>query len=155
MRIIDKTGPLYNPADRDHCLQYMTAIGLIFGELTAEHYENAIAVDPRIDVLRSKMEVREDPRYSREYLEPDKRSIANSVQVFFTDGTATEKVEVDYPVGHRRRRKEGIPLLINKFRNNVTTRFPSQRADKLAELFEDSEILDRMPADQFMGLFAA
>src|SRR5690349_200640 len=105
LRIIDKTGPLYNPADRDHCLQYMAAVGLIFGELTADHYENAIAVDSRIDFLRSKMQVREDPRYSREYLEPDKRSISNAVQVFFTDGTATENVEVEYPVGHRRRRK--------------------------------------------------
>src|SRR5438045_170703 len=104
IRIIDKTGPLYNPADRDHCLQYMTAIGLIFGTLTADHYEDAVAKNPRIDALRTKMVAREDPRYSKEYLDPDKRSIANAVQVFFNDGTATDKVEVEYPVGHRRRR---------------------------------------------------
>src|SRR6266568_5872017 len=100
IRIIDKTGPLHNPADRDHCLQYMTAIGLIFGALNADHYEDATAQDPRVDALRLKMAVQEDPRYSREYLEPDKRSIANAVQVFFTDGSGTEKAEVECPVGH-------------------------------------------------------
>jgi 2-methylcitrate dehydratase len=110
IRIIDKTGPLHNPADRDHCLQYMTAIGLLFGGLNADHYEDETAKDPRVDALRSKMVVEEDPRYTREYLEPDKRSIANAVQVFFADDSATEKVEVEYPVGHRRRRAEGIPL---------------------------------------------
>src|SRR5207302_2694866 len=106
IRIIDKTGPLYNPADRDHCLQYMTAVALIFGTLTAEHYEDAIAQDPRIDALRMKIVVQEDPRYTREYLEPDKRSIANAVKVFFTDGTSSSKIEVEYPIGHRRRRTE-------------------------------------------------
>ncbi len=114
VRIIDKTGPLHNPADRDHCLQYMTAIGLIFGELTAAHYEDRIAADPRIDALRAKMTVAEDPQYSRDYLDPAKRSIANAVQVFFDDGSKTEKVVVEYPVGHRRRRAEGIPLLEKK-----------------------------------------
>src|SRR5437899_6806329 len=104
VRIIDKTGPLYNSADRDHCLQYMTAIGLIFGALNADDYEDATARDPRVDALRAKMIVQEDPRYSREYLEPDKRSIANAVQVLFTDGTKTDKVAVEYPIGHRRRR---------------------------------------------------
>src|SRR4029077_1947042 len=107
IRIIDKSGSLHNPADRDHCIQYMTAIGLIFGELTADHYEDATATDPRIDALRAKMIVKEDLRYSREYLEADKRSIANAVQVYFRDGTATQKMEVEYPVGHRRRRAEG------------------------------------------------
>src|SRR2546422_1085734 len=102
IRIIDKTGPLHNPADRDHCLQYMTAIGLIFGTLNADHYEDATARDPRVDALRSKMIVREDPRYSREYLEPEKRSIANAVQIFFNNGNSTEKNEVEYPIGHRR-----------------------------------------------------
>jgi 2-methylcitrate dehydratase len=155
VRIIDKSGPLHNPADRDHCLQYMTAIGLIFGQLTADHYENAIAIDPRIDALRAKMVVREDARYSRESLEPDKRSIANAVQVFFSDGTATEKVEVEYPVGHRRRRKEGIPLLIDKFRNNVASRFKPERTERLTNLFKDVESLDRMPVDEFAGLLAA
>ncbi len=155
VRIIDKSGPLYNPADRDHCLQYMTAIGLIFGELTADHYENTIAADPRIDALRAKMEVREDPRYSHEYLEEDKRSIANAVQVFFADGTATDKMEVEYPLGHRRRRKEGIPMLITKFLKNVATRFKAERTDKLAKLFDDAISLDRMPVDQFIDLFVA
>src|SRR5262245_48776177 len=114
IRIIDKTGPLHNFADRDHCLQYMTAIGLIFGRLTAAHYEDQTAADPRIDALRATMVVTEDQQYSRDYLDPDKRSIANAVQVFFRDGTATHKVAVEYPIGHRRRRKEGIPVLQQK-----------------------------------------
>src|SRR5262249_7586042 len=109
IRIISKTGPLYNPADRDHCLQYIVAVSLIRGELTADSYGADVAADPRIDALRERMEAVEDPRYSREYHEPDKRSIANAVQVFFKDGTATDKVEIEYPLGHRRRRAEGIP----------------------------------------------
>src|SRR5205085_432296 len=123
MRIIHKTGPLANPADRDHCLEYMTAIGLIFGALTADHYEDAVAIDPRIDVLRTKMTAREEPSYSRDYLDPDKRSIANALQVFFTDGTNTPRMEVEYPVGHRRRRSEGIPLLVAKCEQNLATQF--------------------------------
>ena len=111
IRIIDKSGPLHNPADRDHCLQYMAAIGLIFGELKASHYEDKVASDPRIDSIRAKMKVVEDKQYSVDYLDPEKRSIANAIQVFFFDGTSTEKVVVEYPVGHRRRRQEGIPLL--------------------------------------------
>src|SRR6516165_4483975 len=122
IRIIDKSGPLYNPADRDHCIQYMTAVGLIFGELTADHYEDKFARDPRIDALRDKMVIIEDARYSEDYLDPDKRSIANAVQVFFKDGSATEKVAVEYPIGHRRRRAEGIPLLVNKFEANLNSR---------------------------------
>jgi 2-methylcitrate dehydratase len=117
IRIIDKKGPLHNPADRDHCLQYMTAIGLIFGELKAEHYGEAVAKDIRIDALRGKMKVAEVPAFTRDYLDPDKRSIANAVQVFFKDGTATSKVEVEYPLGHRRRRKEAEPVLLEKFRS--------------------------------------
>ena len=116
IRIIDKKGPLHNPADRDHCLQYMTAIGLIFGELKAEHYGEAVAKDIRIDALRGKMKVAEVPAFTRDYLDPDKRSIANAVQVFFRDGTATSRVEVEYPLGHRRRRKEAEPVLLEKFR---------------------------------------
>lgn len=123
MRIIDKRGPLNNPADRDHCLQYMTAIGLIFGELTARHYEDETATDPRIDALRDKMVVSEDKSFSIDYLDPEKRSIANAVQVFFKDGTSTERIEVHYPIGHRRRREEGIPELIKKFRASLTTRY--------------------------------
>lgn len=153
IRIIDKKGPLHNPADRDHCIQYMTAIGLLFGTLTADHYEDASAKDPRIDALRGKMIVREDPRYNREYLEPDKRSIANAVQVFFTDGTATEKVEVEYPIGHRRRRTEGIPLLVKKFKENIATRFDSGRCGRILGLFEDVKRLQQTPADEFIGHF--
>src|SRR5213594_2625743 len=153
IRIIDKTGPLHNPADRDHCLQYMTAIGLIFGALHADHYEDATARDPRVDALRSKMIVREDPRYSREYLEPDKRSIANAVQVLFTDGTKTGKVAVEYPIGHRRRRQEGIPLLVQKFRDNLETRFPTDRVEIIVALFEDAARLDQMTVNEFIDFF--
>jgi 2-methylcitrate dehydratase len=155
LRIIDKAGPLHNPADRDHCLQYMTAIGLIFGALTADHYEDAAAADPRIDTLRAKMVVREDLRYSREYLEPDKRAIANAVQIFFRDGSATEKVEVEYPIGHRRRRAKGIPLLVKKFRANAEARFPAEHVRKLLTLFEDAKRLERMAVDDFVENFVA
>jgi len=155
IRIIDKTGTLYNPADRDHCLQYMTAIALIFGGLTADHYEDAFAQDPRVDALRLKMLVQEDPRYSRDYLEPDKRSIANAVQVFFTDDSATEKVEVEYPLGHRRRRKEGIPLLLKKFKENAASRFDNDRVEMLAGLFQDVERLEKMPVDRFVEMFSS
>ena len=153
IRIIDKKGPLNNPADRDHCLQYMTAIGLIFGALTADHYEDAVAKDPRIDALRDKMQVQEDPRYSREYLEPDKRSIANAVQIFFKDGTATEKIEVEYPVGHRRRRAEGIPLLVKKFQANAETCFPKDRVEKILAMFEDVKRLEKMAVNEFVENF--
>jgi 2-methylcitrate dehydratase len=153
IRIIDKTGPLHNPADRDHCLQYMTAIGLLFGTLTADHYEDSTAADPRVDALRAKMTVQEDSRYTREYLEPDKRSIANAVQVFFKDGTATEKVEVEYPVGHRRRRTEGIPLLAQKFKTNLATRFAKERVGQIVSLFDDPARLAQMPVNEFVGLF--
>jgi len=153
LRIIDKSGPLQNPADRDHCLQYMTAIGLIFGTLTADHYEDATAADPRIDALRAKMLVREDPRYTREYLEPDKRAIANAVQIFFRDGRATEKVEVEYPVGHRRRRAEGIQLLVKKFQANSETWFPPERVGKHLELFAQVKSLDKMPVNEFVERF--
>ena len=155
IRIIDKTGPLYNPADRDHCLQYMTAIGLIFGNLTADHYEDATAKDPRVDALRMKMVVQEDPRYTREYLEPDKRSIANAVQVFFTDGSSTAKVEVEYPVGHRRRRSEGMPLLVKKFKANLETRFTPKRVETILALFENVERLQQTPVNEFVDLFVA
>ena len=153
IRIIDKTGLLHNPADRDHCLQYMTAIGLIFGALTADHYEDATAADPRIDALRSKMVVKEDPRYSREYLEAEKRSIANAVQVSFRDGGATEKVEVEYPVGHRRRRAEGIPLLLEKFQTNATTCFPAHKVQAILALASDSDSFQQLPVDQFIDQF--
>jgi 2-methylcitrate dehydratase len=152
IRIISKTGPLHNPADRDHCIQYITAISLIFGELSADHYEDRIAADARIDPLREKMVVKEHPRYTREYLEPDKRSIANAVQVFFKDGSATERVEVEYPLGHRRRRAEGIPLLIQKARTNLATQLPAKRVEELTALCLDRPRLETTAATAFMGL---
>jgi 2-methylcitrate dehydratase len=153
VRIISKSGPLHNPADRDHCLQYMVAVGLIFGELTADHYEDAVAADPRIDVLRAKMEVVAEPRYSRDYLDPEKRSIANAVQVFFKDGSQTDKVEIEYPLGHRRRRAEGLPLLIDKARRNLATRFPKKRAEALVELCLDAGRLEAMAVQAFVELW--
>jgi len=153
MRIIDKRGPLYNPADRDHCIQYMTAVGLIFGGLTAEHYEDKTAADPRLDTLRDKMECVEDAQYSRDYLDPNKRSIANAVQVFFKDGAATEKVVVEYPLGHRRRRQEAIPLLEAKFKTNLARSFASHQANAILELCLDQERLEQTPVNEFMGLW--
>ncbi|MEW6181045.1 MAG: bifunctional 2-methylcitrate dehydratase/aconitate hydratase [Chloroflexota bacterium] len=152
IRIIDKRGPLYNPADRDHCIQYMTAVGLIFGELTARHYEDEVAADPRIDTLREKMEVVENPQFSRDYLDPAKRSIANAVQVFFRDGTRTEQVVVEYPIGHRRRRAEGVPLLIEKFKTNLARRFPPKQAGQILAVCQDAERLSSMPVNEFMDL---
>jgi len=154
VRIIDKPGPYRNPADRDHSLQYMTAVALLYGELTYEHYEEPIASDPRIPALIQKMEVRENPDFSRDYLDPEKRSIANAVQVFFRDGTATERVLVEYPVGHRRRRAEARPLLEEKFARAVARVFPAKRADRLYKLIvEDQHLLD-MPIDLLMGQLA-
>lgn len=152
IRIIDKRGPLHNPADRDHCLQYMTAIGLIFGELTADHYQDHVAIDPRIDRLREKMVVVEDPQYSKDYLDPEKRSIANSVQVFFTDGSATEKVAVEYPIGHRRRRAEGMPLLVQKFETNLASRFAAAQTGQIMALCAAREKLDATPVNAFMDM---
>ena len=154
IRIISKTGDLNNPADRDHCLQYMTAVGLLNGNLTADDYEDVAAADPRIDQLRNLMVVEEDDRYSREYHEPDKRSIANAVQIFFKDGSNTEKVAVEYPIGHRRRREEGIPILISKFESNLATRFPAQRTRRILELCQDADRLASTPVDEFVGLLA-
>jgi 2-methylcitrate dehydratase len=153
LRIIDKTGPLHNPADRDHCIQYMTAVGLIFGELTADHYEDAVARDPRIDALRGKMVCREDPQYSKDYLDPEKRSIANAVQVFFKDGSATEKVAVEYPVGHRRRRAEGMPLLIKKFAANLASRLSPPQRQAIMDVCLDAEHLRSMPVDRFIDMW--
>ena len=150
MRIIHKTGPLANPADRDHCLEYMTAIGLIFGALTADHYEDAVAADPRIDALRAKMTAREEPRYTRDYLDPDKRSIANAVQIFFTDGASTSRIEVEYPIGHRRRRAEGIPLLVEKFGRNLATQFAHERAAEIRALCLDRSRLEATRVSEFM-----
>lgn len=151
IRIIDKKGPLHNPADRDHCLQYMTAIGLLFGALNADHYEDDIAADPRIDALRDKMVVTEEPAYSRDYLDPEKRSIANAVSVTFSDGTSVGPVEVEYPIGHRRRRAEGIPLLIEKFKANGRTCFSAEHVDALYAQCSDLDTLKNMPVTAFMA----
>lgn len=154
IRIIDKTGPLHNPADRDHCLQYMTAVGLIYGELTADHYESDVAADPRIDRLRAKMGVTEDPVYSRDYLDPEKRSIANAVQVRFADGSSTRRVEAAYPMGHRRRRAEGIPLLVEKFRRNLATRFAPAACERILALCLDATALGSTNVDTFTDLLS-
>jgi 2-methylcitrate dehydratase len=153
IRIIDKAGPLYNPADRDHCLQYMVAVALIFGQLTADHYEDGVARDPRIDRLREKIVTVEDARYTSDYLDSEKRSIANALQVFFKDGSCTEKVAVEYPVGHRRRRAEGIPLLVKKFETNLASRLAPERCKEIMELCLDLESLQSTPVDRFMDLF--
>ena len=152
IRIISKEGDLDNPADRDHCLQYMVAVGLLTGNLTADDYEDRVASNPEIDRLRGLMQVVEDARYSREYHEPDKRSIANAVQVFFKDGSATEKVAVEYPVGHRRRRSEGIPLLVKKFRANLATRFPESQASALLAALDDAGRFEAMPVPDLMAM---
>ena len=153
IRIIDKKGPLHNPADRDHCIQYMTAVGLIYGELTAMHYEDQFASNPDIDLLREKMEVREDIRFSKDYLDPQKRSIANAVQVFFKGGSKTENVLVEYPLGHRRRRNEGLPLLLNKFQKSVEEHFDKLQAEVILGVCTDQEKVNQMPVNQFMDLW--
>jgi 2-methylcitrate dehydratase len=153
VRIIDKKGPLNNPADRDHCIQYMTAVPLIKGSLTADDYEDHAAADPRIDALRAKMVTVEDPRYTREYLEADKRSIANAVQVRFKDGSSTEKVSVEYPIGHRRRRAEGVPLLMDKFNANLRTRLSAESAEKVLAATGDVDELEATPIDRLIDLF--
>ncbi len=149
LRIIDKTGPLHNPADRDHCLQYMTAIGLLHGNLTAEHYEDSTAADPRIDTLRAKMVVAEEKSYTRDYLDADKRSIANAVQVFFHDGTCTEKITIEYPLGHRRRRQDGIPLLQQKASAAFTAHYGKTKSEQLTSLFAARVKLEAMRTDEF------
>ena len=155
IRIISKEGQLNNPADRDHCIQYMTAIGLLKGDLVAEDYEDDVASDPKIDQLREKMTIIEDERYTREYLEADKRSIANSIEILYTDGTSSEKVEVEYPIGHRRRRDEGIPILVDKFENNLKTQITEQRSKEILELCLDEEKLRATSVTQFMSMLTA
>jgi 2-methylcitrate dehydratase len=153
MRIINKTGPLHNPADRDHCLQYMVAVALLKGGLTAADYEDAAAADPWIDWLRDRMVVTEDPRFTADYLDPQKRSIGNAVQVVFRGGQATEKVTVDYPIGHRRRRAGGVPLLRAKFERNLRSRLSPGAADRVLEACADPTRLEQMPAQEFVALF--
>lgn len=152
VRIIDKTGALDNPADRDHCLQYMVAVPMIFGRLTAADYEDDIANDPRIDVLREKMQVRENEAYTKDYFAADKRYIGNAIQVFFKDGSSTEKVAIDYPIGHRQRREEGIPILIQKFKDSVSGKLSSAQWEKLDAVCADRASLSRMSVDDFVAL---
>ncbi len=153
IRIIDKKGPLNNPADRDHCIQYMVAVPLIHGRLTAADYEDAVAVDPRIDALREKMECVEDKQFSADYHDPDKRSIANGITIQFKDGTKTNEVVVEYPIGHRRRRAEGIPVLEAKFRTNLLRRFPAKQAAAILALTQDQQRLEDTPVHEFVDLF--
>ncbi|MBN7824392.1 bifunctional 2-methylcitrate dehydratase/aconitate hydratase [Bowmanella dokdonensis] len=154
IRIISKQGALNNPADRDHCLEYMVAVSLLFGKLTAEHYEDEFhAHHPLIDRLRERMVVKEEVAYSRDYLDPAKRSIANAVQVFFTDGSHTDKVEIAYPLGHRKRRDEAILPLKKKFRSHLASRFPLFRVEQIEALFSDADHLDDMAVDHFLSHF--
>ena len=154
-RIIDKTGPLDNPADRDHCIQYMVAVPLIFGRLTAADYEDGVASDPRVDTLRDKMEVRENERFTKDYFDPDKRYIGNAVQVFFRDGSSTDRVEVSAPIGHRERREEGIPLLKQKFVDSVSPKLGAGQWEALAALCADRDKLAATAVDDFMALLVA
>jgi 2-methylcitrate dehydratase len=153
VRIIDKHGPLANPADRDHCIQYMMAVPLIFGRLTAADYEDGVAADPRIDALRAKIQCAEDPQLTRDYHDPDKRSIANALTVRLEDGRTLPEVLVDYPLGHRRRRSEGIPLLIEKFRRNLARRFPEKQQRAIAELSLDGTRLGQTPVHEYVDLY--
>ncbi len=150
VRIIDKTGPLDNYADRDHCIQYMVAVPLIFGELTADSYTDEVAVDPRIDSLRERMEVVENESFTADYFDPEKRGIGNALQVFFSDGSSTERVEISYPIGHRRRREEGIPVLLQKFRSAVAGRFGAERAGEIDSLCSSQEGVETMPVPDFV-----
>ena len=153
MRIIDKKGALANPADRDHCIQYMMAVPLIFGRLTAADYEDGVAADPRIDALRARIECVEDPQFTRDYHDPDKRSIANALTVRLRDGRALPEVVVEYPIGHRRRRSEGIPLLIEKFRRNLSRRLSAKQQRLIAEVSLDGPRLEQTPVHEYVDLY--
>jgi 2-methylcitrate dehydratase len=151
VRIIDKTGPLANPADRDHCIQYMVAIPLLFGRLGAADYEDAVAKDPKVDALRAKMQVKENPTFTEEYYAPEKRYIGNAIQVFFKDGSSSRRVAVDYPIGHRKRRTEGMPVLVKKFEASVAAHFSPKQAESIQALFGDSKKLSNMAVSDFMA----
>jgi 2-methylcitrate dehydratase len=154
LRIIDKTGPLANYADRDHCIQYMVAVPLLFGRLTADDYGDEVAADPRIDALRARTLVRENPRFTKDYFDPDKRFIGNSVQVFFTDGSSTERILIDYPVGHRRRRTEGAPLLRAKFESALAAQLPARRVRQIVAASQEPAQLDAMPIHHLLNGFS-
>ena len=154
IRIISKVGELNNPADRDHCLQYMVAIGLLKGNLIAEDYEDDVAKDPRIDILREKMTIIEDKKYSKDYLEADKRSIANRIKIYFNDGTSTDEIEVEYPIGHMRRRDEGIPVLENKFKSNLAITYDEDIAKRIFELCMSQQELEETSVVDFQSLLS-
>jgi len=151
VRIIDKTGPLANPADRDHCIQYMVAIPLIFGNLTAADYEDSVAADPRVDVLRNKMTVRENTTFTADYYAADKRYIGNAVQIFFKDGTNTERVAVDFPIGHRKRRAEGMPVLVKKFATSVAEHFTPKQSESIKALLANRAKLETTSVSDFVA----
>jgi 2-methylcitrate dehydratase len=153
IRIIDKKGPLNNPADRDHCIQYMVAVPLIFGRLTAADYEDSVAADPRIDALRGRIACKEDPRFTKDYHDPEKRSIANGLTVELKNGTRLPEVVVEYPIGHRRRRKEGIPVLVEKFRTNLARRFPLKQQKAILDISLDQSRLEAMAVNEYVDLF--
>lgn len=153
IRIIDKKGPLHNPADRDHCIQYMVAIPLIFGRLTAADYEDNIAKDERIDALRAKMHCTEDAQFTRDYHDPEKRSISNGLTITLKDGQVLDEVVIEYPVGHKRRRKEGMPLLLNKFKINLARQFPEAQQIRILKASLDKPMLEKMPVNEYMDLF--
>jgi 2-methylcitrate dehydratase len=153
IRIIDKKGPLNNPADRDHCIQYMVAIPLLFGRLTASDYEDGIAADPRIDALRDRIVCVEDPAFTKDYHDPEKRSIANALTVEFTDGKKLKEVICEYPIGHRRRRKEGWPLLEAKFRTNLARRFPKKQQDAILAVSLEQKTLESMAVNDYVDLY--
>jgi len=152
IRIIDKKGPLSNPADRDHCIQYMVAVPMIFGRLTAADYEDDVAADPRIDKLRDKMVCVEEKQFTRDYHDPDKRSIANGITVEFRDGSRLKEVVVEYPIGHKRRRKEGMPVLVEKFKTNLARRFPPKQQKAVLELCLDPRKLAATPVNEFVDM---
>jgi 2-methylcitrate dehydratase len=153
IRIIDKKGPLNNPADRDHCIQYMVAVPIIFGRLTAADYEDGVAADPRIDELRDKIDCVEDKGFTRDYHDPDKRSIANALKVEFKDGKQLGEFVCEYPIGHKRRREEGMPVLVEKFKINLARRFPEKQRAAILDLCLDAARLEKTPVDHFVDLF--
>ncbi|MEQ5574729.1 bifunctional 2-methylcitrate dehydratase/aconitate hydratase [Providencia huaxiensis] len=153
IRIIDKKGPLHNPADRDHCIQYMVAVPLIFGRLTAADYEDNVAKDERIDALRAKMHCTEDVQFTQDYHDPEKRSISNGLTITLKDGQVLDEVVIEYPVGHKRRRKEGMPLLLNKFRVNLARQFPEAQQIRILTASLDKPMLEKMPVNEYMDLF--
>jgi 2-methylcitrate dehydratase len=153
IRIIDKQGPLNNPADRDHCIQYMIAVPLIYGRLTAADYEDSVAQDPRIDALRDKMSCVEDPQFTMDYHDPEKRSIANALTVEFNDGSTFDEVVVEYPIGHKRRRADGIPLLVEKFKTNLARKFPVKQQQAILDVSLDQARLEAMPVNEYVDLY--